>query len=44
MSLKQTIPIKAALVIIHLLFCHVLFAQNENQNITKEQEPIELKK
>jgi hypothetical protein len=44
MSLKQTIPIKAALVIVHLLFCHLLFAQTENQNITKEQEPLRLKK
>ena len=44
MSLKQTIPIKAALVIVHLLFCHLIFAQTENQNITKEQEPVRLKK
>jgi len=44
MSLKQIIPIKAALVIIHFLFCHLLFAQTENQNITKEQEPLRLKK
>jgi len=44
MSLKQIIPIKAALVIIHFLFCHLLFAQTENQNITKEQEPLMLKK
>jgi len=44
MSLKQTIPIKAALVIVHLFFCHLIFAQTENQNITKEQEPVRLKK
>jgi len=44
MSLNQTIPIKAAIVIIHLLFCHLLFAQTENQKITKEQEPLRLKK
>ena len=44
MSLNQTIPIKAAIVIIQLLFCHLLFAQTENQNITKEQEPVRLKK
>jgi hypothetical protein len=44
MSLKQIIPIKAAIVIIQLLFCHLLFAQTENQNITKEQEPVRFKK
>lgn len=44
MSLKQTISIKAAIVIIHLLFCHLIFAQTENQKNTKEQEPIRLKR
>ena len=44
MSLNQTIPIKAANVIIHLLFCHLLFAQTEYQNTIKEQEPLRLKK
>ncbi len=44
MSLNQTIKIKAAILIIHMLFCHLLFAQTKNQNITKEQEPLRLKK
>jgi len=44
MSLNQTIPIKAAIVIIHLLFCQLIFAQTENQKNTIEQEPVRLKK
>ncbi|MCA1760319.1 MAG: hypothetical protein LC658_11175 [Bacteroidales bacterium] len=44
MSLKQTILIKAAIVIVHLLFCHLLFAQTEAQNITIDKEQYQLKK
>jgi len=44
MSLNQTIRIKVAIVIIHLLFYHMIFAQTENQNNTIEQEPVRLKK
>lgn len=44
MPLKQTIPKKAAIVIVHLLFCHLLFAQTENQYNTIKQEPVRLKK
>jgi hypothetical protein len=44
MSLKQNIPLKAAILIVPLLFCHLLYAQTEAQNKTKEQEPVRLKK
>jgi hypothetical protein len=44
MTLKQTIQKIAAIVIVHLLFCHLIFAQTENQNNTIKQEPIRLKK
>ena len=44
MPLKQSIPKKAALVIVHVLFCQLIFAQTENQNNTIKQEPVTLKK
>jgi hypothetical protein len=45
MSLNQTIPKKnAAIVIVQLLFCQLIYAQTENQNNAIKQEPIRLKK
>jgi hypothetical protein len=44
MSLKQTMSIKAVTAIFLHLFCHLLYAQSENQNNTIKQEPVRLKK
>jgi hypothetical protein len=44
MPFKQNILLKASILIVHLLFSHLLFAQTENQYKTKEQEPLKLKK